>query len=274
MSGPLTHKHEDKDTIMPHIIGLNGVARSGKDTAALHLTASHGYTRFALADPIKEQTYELDARVNGTLSLSMLLADLGGDWERALGHRVHGGEIARLLRLYRGYVAGEEFRRNDLTEEEVRRDVAVLDPMLDGDLTFRSLLDGLDGDWDLAKDHRLHGFEVRRYLQVYGADVCRTRFGANAWVDHLARRIDESGAELVAVSDVRFDSEATWIASRGGIVVKIVRPGYGAVNGHVSELGIKEKYVSATVHNDGTLAQFAGRIDDALKVGSGLLMAA
>lgn len=259
---------------MTQIIGLNGVARSGKDTAALHLTASHGFTRYALADPLKDQTYELDARVNGTLSLSMLLADLGGDWNKVLNHRVHGPEVARLLRLYRTYVAVEEFRRNDLTEDQVRHDIEVLDPMLDGDVTFRTLLDHLDGDWDKAKDHRLYGFEVRRYLQVYGTDVCRVRFGSNAWVEHLARRVAEDGTELVAVSDVRFDNEAEWVASQGGIVVSIVRPGYGAVNGHVSEKGIDPRFVSATVHNDGTRAQLAERITDVLKVTPVLLQAA
>ncbi|HEX9089527.1 MAG TPA: hypothetical protein VF867_18700 [Arthrobacter sp.] len=258
---------------MTVIIGLNGVARSGKDTAALHLTSAHGFTRFALADPLKEQTYELDARVNGTLSLTMLLAS-AGSWDKVLNHRVHGPEVARLARLYRSEVAETEFRRHNLTENDVRADLEALDPMLDGDVTFRSLLDHLDGDWDLAKDDRLYGFEVRRYLQKYGTDVCRTRFGSNAWVDHLARRIEESGAEHVAVSDVRFDNEAEWVSSQGGTVITIVRPGYGAVNGHVSEKGIDSRYVNATVHNDGSRAQLSERINDVLKVTPVLFAAA
>lgn len=259
---------------MTRIIGLNGFARSGKDTAALHLVTSHGYTRYAVADPIKEQTYELDARVNGTLSLSMLLGDLGGDWDSVLTHRVYGPEVLRLLRLYKNYIAADEFRRTDLTEDDIRHDIATLDPMLDGDVTFRSLLDHLDGDWDKAKDHRLYGFEVRRYLQTYGTEVCRHRFGYNCWLDHLSRRIQEDGTELVAVSDVRLDNEAEWVTSRGGIVVKIDRPGVGAVNGHVSEKGIDPKYISATVRNDGTRAQLAERITDVLKVTPVLLQAA
>lgn len=258
---------------MTHIIGLSGVARSGKDTAALHLAAAHGYTRFALADPIKEHTYELDARVNGTVSLTMLLHETGS-WDNALGHRVHGPEVARLTRLYRDYVAAEEFRRHDLRDDEVRADLEALDPMLDGDVTFRALLDSLDGDWDLAKDHRIHGFEVRRYLQKYGADVCRVRFGSTAWVDHLARRIDEDGAELVAVSDVRFDNEAEWITSRGGITVKITRPGYGAVNGHSSEKGVDPQYLFATVDNNTTIAELTSKLDDVLKLAPVALAAA
>jgi hypothetical protein len=258
---------------MTHIIGLSGVARSGKDTAALHLAGAHGYTRFALADPIKEHSYELNARVNGTISLSMLLEDLGS-WDKVLHHRIHGPEVARLVRLYRSYIAEEEFRRDDLTGDQVHADLLALDPMLDGALTFRMLLDSLDGDWDLAKDDRLHGFEVRRYLQAYGADVCRVRFGTTAWVDHLARRIDESGAELAAVSDVRFDNEAQWIAAQGGTVVRIVRPGYGAVNGHASEMGVDPKYLDAIISNDGTLTDLSQRIDDVLKLAPVALVAA
>lgn len=35
------------------LIGITGLARSGKDTVAHYLWAEHGYTRIALADPLK-----------------------------------------------------------------------------------------------------------------------------------------------------------------------------------------------------------------------------
>ncbi len=37
-----------------HIIGITGVARSGKDTLAEYLVANHGYKRVAFADSIRE----------------------------------------------------------------------------------------------------------------------------------------------------------------------------------------------------------------------------
>lgn len=55
------------------LIAITGKARSGKDTIAKHLWAHHGYTRIALADPIKlavqdmfgltaEQTWDADLK--------------------------------------------------------------------------------------------------------------------------------------------------------------------------------------------------------------------
>lgn len=38
----------------PIVIGITGIAGSGKDTAANILVANHGFTRIALADPIKD----------------------------------------------------------------------------------------------------------------------------------------------------------------------------------------------------------------------------
>lgn len=39
---------------LPYIIGLTGVAGSGKDTVANYLVKHRGFTKMALADPIKE----------------------------------------------------------------------------------------------------------------------------------------------------------------------------------------------------------------------------
>lgn len=39
---------------LPKLIAICGAKRSGKDTIAAHLVEKHGYTRVALADPIKQ----------------------------------------------------------------------------------------------------------------------------------------------------------------------------------------------------------------------------
>jgi len=44
-------------------IGLTGLARSGKDTAASWLVDHHGFTRFAFADIMKDAVYTLDPLV-------------------------------------------------------------------------------------------------------------------------------------------------------------------------------------------------------------------
>jgi hypothetical protein len=68
-----------------HNIGLIGKARSGKDTAALHLVRTRHYTRLAFADPLKEMALSIDPYVptgyGVTVRLSALIADVG--WEYA-----------------------------------------------------------------------------------------------------------------------------------------------------------------------------------------------
>ena len=66
------------------ILGLSGAAQSGKDTAAAHLIAAHGYTRRAFADPMRDALYALDPNVHvhgRTLRLATFVDVVG--WDRA-----------------------------------------------------------------------------------------------------------------------------------------------------------------------------------------------
>lgn len=55
------------------------------------------------------------------------------------------------------------------------------------------------------------------------------------WVKRLiydiAKRGISPGIEDVVISDVRYVNEAEWIISRGGIIIRISRPGYKPQNG-------------------------------------------
>jgi hypothetical protein len=68
-----------------HNIGLIGKARSGKDTAALHLVRTRAYTRLAFADPLKEMALSIDPLIPSVerihVRLSTLIRDVG--WEYA-----------------------------------------------------------------------------------------------------------------------------------------------------------------------------------------------
>jgi hypothetical protein len=70
---------------MVHNIGLIGKARSGKDSAALHLVRTRQYTRLAFADPLKEMALSINPYIptgyGVTVRLSALIADVG--WEYA-----------------------------------------------------------------------------------------------------------------------------------------------------------------------------------------------
>lgn len=89
----------DTDRTRP-VIGLTGLARSGKDTAADRLTQRWGFTRFALGDEVRTAALAVDplipdprgnpwyARTLGlarpAVRLSSLVAELGWDKTKAL----------------------------------------------------------------------------------------------------------------------------------------------------------------------------------------------
>jgi hypothetical protein len=263
-----------KAKIAMELFGIHGVAHAGKDTAGAHLIDNHGYTRYGCADPVKEHAYLLDVRVNGTVTLSMLLEILDYDWDRAENHRVFGPEIKRTLSVYRDKLVHNVFGHFDRSIDELREDLLTLDPFLDGDVSMRTLLDSLGGDWELAKYHRFHGPEVRRHLQIYATEVCRDNFGQDIWVQLLARRVAGDRPGAVVITDVRFNEEAAWITANGGTIVEITRPGIAAVNRHISEAGINRKYIAHTISNDGTIDELADALDDVLKLTPAVLAAA
>lgn len=257
-----------------NITGIHGVAHTGKDTAGAHLINNHGYTRYGCADPVKEHAYLLDVRLNGTVTLSMLINDYDLSWTEIENHRIYGPEFKRTLAVYRDKLVHDVFGHFDRSIEDLRDDLLTLDPFMDGDVSMRTLLDSLGGDWELAKYHRFHGPEVRRHLQIYATEVCRDNFGQDIWVQLLARRVAEDQPKAVVITDVRFNEEAAWITANGGTVLEITRPGITAVNGHISEAGIDRKYIARTISNDGTIADLADALDDALKLTPALLAAA
>ncbi len=61
------------------------------------------------------------------------------------------------------------------------------------------------------------------------------------------------------VPDVRFDNEADWIHSRGGVVVKVDRPGVASVAAHASENGLRADKIDATVVNDESVGVLCSR---------------
>lgn len=80
--------------------------------------------------------------------------------------------------------------------------------------------------------------DFRHFLQRLGTEGIRGVFGPTAWVDALARRVALAHNDRVAISDVRFQSEADWVHSQGGLLWRVVRPGVGGDDPHPSEIEI------------------------------------
>lgn len=82
--------------------------------------------------------------------------------------------------------------------------------------------------WDGRKDDA-----GRKLLQDLGVGA-RDLLGADVWVDALMSTL--TGPTVI--TDVRFPNEVDAICDRGGVVLRIWRPGVGPALGHVSETAL------------------------------------
>lgn len=136
--------------------------------------------------------------------------------------------------------------------DKMKQFLLALDPVLSERSRVSQRVAALG--WDGAKSHP----EVRRLLQRLGTDAGRSVLGENVWVDAALNALDPD--KNYVVTDARFPNEADAIRSRGGVVLRIERPGVHPVNAHVSETALDEYGFDGIVVNDSTPSALAARV--------------
>lgn len=180
------------------IIGLSGYAKSGKDT---------------VAQIIQELTHEAPEGYPKELFYK---------WEI----KKFSGKLKEIASILTGFPA-HQFEDQD----------------------FKSSI--LGEEWWKNYGDFYHQTTVRDFLQILGTDAIRNGLHSNAWVNALMAdykpidRPDLSGFFTPTeeypswiVTDVRFPNEAEAIKDRGGIIIRIDRPGVEPVNAHPSETAL------------------------------------
>lgn len=114
-----------------------------------------------------------------------------------------------------------------------------------------------------------YGKSPRQLLQTLGTEWGRFYVHPDLWIrileDKLMRKYDFLGHCAFVVSDLRFQNEADWVRSIGGLVVHVEREDVVQVTAHVSESGFPLLAGDRVVYNNSTieaLCQQAGSIDD------------
>lgn len=120
-----------------------------------------------------------------------------------------------------------------------------------------------------AQNSRKRAPWVRRLQQVYGTQWCRNRLGNDYWLlrwEPEARRLLNGGAFGIAVTDVRFPNELSFLKMRwGAYILYMDRPGHcepGVDPTHESEMyvrGLRDK-ADAVVVNDCSLVELKSRV--------------
>jgi len=77
---------------------------------------------------------------------------------------------------------------------------------------------------------------VRDFLQKLGTDGLRNGLHPNVWVNALM--VDYTEDTNWIITDTRFENEAIAIKNKGGIIIRVDRPGIIPINDHPSETGL------------------------------------
>lgn len=138
--------------------------------------------------------------------------------------------------------------------DKLREFLYALNPYVNPGIRLQQVID--EYTWDGYKETHF-GPEIRGLLQRLGTDCGRNLISDTIWIDAT---LDHVGAQDIVVADCRFPNEARAIQKRGGIVVRIEKPGIGPVNEHPSETALDNWEFDRIINNNGTIGELHRRI--------------
>jgi hypothetical protein len=109
------------------------------------------------------------------------------------------------------------------------------------------------------------GKSPRQLMQTLGTDWGRDQVHPELWLRIAEQRLRDlraSGLELICFTDCRFENEAQWVRSLGGVVWHLRRDNAPDVQGHASERGVAFGDTDWMILNNDSLDALYSRIDD------------
>lgn len=120
----------------------------------------------------------------------------------------------------------------------------------------------VDGGLKEAPSEILCGKSTRWALQSLGTNWGRELIGEDLWIRAWKATLPQG---LVVVDDLRFPNEAQTIRSKGGLIVRVVRPGADLDFSHESES--HEIPADVTVYNNGDIPYLLQQLDALMRGG-------
>jgi hypothetical protein len=110
------------------------------------------------------------------------------------------------------------------------------------------------------------GKSPRELMQLLGTEWGRDLVHPQLWLLLAEQNLQllaehDQAMKGVVIRDVRFNNEAAWIRSKGGVILHITRPDAAAVAEHPSESGVRAYATDFTLVNDGTLEHLYDEVD-------------
>lgn len=100
------------------------------------------------------------------------------------------------------------------------------------------------------------GMTYRALLQKFGTEFAREMIDKDFWVKTLDYEYNSvcSNADVVVITDVRFDNEAEWVLAQGGFIVEIHRGQASDLTEqemeHASEAGVGSTMIGGVIWNN------------------------
>jgi hypothetical protein len=245
------------------IIGINGYAKSGKDTFAnIWNNLAQGFT----ADDIIGHLEEND---NFTINPYMLNIWEVKKWAKKLK------QFASVLTGISEYeFEKQQVKDSFLPEQWDYYQIEAAWP--DGDIRlytntrFISEKDAFsylhsrgrtfNGYYDL-KTKRIR-MTVRQFLQELGTDAIRNGLHPNTWVNALMHEYEPNKGSNWLISDTRFPNEAEAIKKCDGLVIRINRKNVKPINAHESETALDNWNFDYTIENNKGLKTFVANVEN------------
>jgi hypothetical protein len=104
-----------------------------------------------------------------------------------------------------------------------------------------------------------NGLTPRKILQLLGTEAGRNIIHPNIWVNALFADFEDSNW---IITDVRFPNEAQAIKDRGGIVIRVERPGGESHCGgaHASETALDTYNFDYVIDNEGNIDELIDKV--------------
>ena len=112
------------------------------------------------------------------------------------------------------------------------------------------------------------GKSPRELMQLLGTEWGRDLVHPQLWLLLAEQNLQllaehDQAMKGVVIRDVRFDNEADWIRSKGGVIFHISRRGIRPANNHVSEYGVRHYPGDYVIENDSTLESLYDQVERA-----------
>lgn len=110
------------------------------------------------------------------------------------------------------------------------------------------------------------GKAPRELMQLLGTEWGRDLVHSQLWLLLAEQNLQllaehDQAMQGVVIRDVRFDNEADWVRSKGGVIFHISRRGIRPANNHISESGVRHNRGDYVIENDGTLEELYAQLD-------------